>query len=57
MTGVMRTGALRRKARERENRGASDANRAIRSRYAESSFVREVFESEGLLIGNKQIGY
>jgi len=57
MTGVMRTGALRRRGARREIRGASDANRAIRARYAESSCVREVFESEGLPVGGKEIGY
>ncbi len=37
--------------------GASDASLAIRSRVAMWSFVREVFESKGLSVGDKQIGY
>ena len=48
---------MRRAGARREVRGASDANLAIRSRVAALSFVFEVFESERLPVGGKQIGY
>jgi hypothetical protein len=57
MTWVLRTGALRQAGARREIRGASDANRAIHSRYAESSFVLEVLKNKGLPAGDKQNGY
>ena len=57
MTMVQHSGCAGQAQKRKRFMDASGANLAIRSRVAELSFGREVFESESLPVGGKQIRY